>query len=180
VIATHTFEKAVKRYRHRIRRRPRPRDTFAEPSGDNFLPFITPSSSTLSPLTISTADIDIQTQMKTRNFHLQGCAQRKLEALPFKVLSLTKTFHEHVWYLLGPGTNDKDTLKMMPIGLKRLLCEITDAEIGAEIQEEILQDEDARRVSVVSTCVMRQLRHSPLVQTFFIVSIEREFLPLSS
>jgi hypothetical protein len=69
-------------------------------------------------------------------------------------------------------------LKKMPIGLKHLLCEITDAEVGAQIREEILQDEGARHVSLVST-YREAVPNSPRLQTFFVVSVERKFLFLS-
>jgi potassium channel subfamily K len=147
-ITKHTFEKAVKRYRHRIRHRPHPHNTFGERTGHHFHSSIASPSSPLSPLTNSTTNIDTQTQLSTLNFDPQEYAQHKLEVLPSKILHLTKTFHEHVRYLIGPGRNDRDILKKMPIGLKHLLCEITDAQIGAEIREEMLQDEGARRVSV--------------------------------
>jgi potassium channel subfamily K, other eukaryote len=153
-IATHASEKAVKRHRHRIRHRTRPYDAFSERTGHHFHSSIALPPTTLPPFTTSATNIDTQTQMSTLNIDPQGCARHKLEALPSKVLHFTKIFHEHVLYLLGPGKNDRDILKKMPIGLKHLLCEITEAKIGDDIQEYILQDERAKRVSVVLSCVV--------------------------
>src|ERR1700722_6945468 len=175
-ITTHVFDKAVKRYRQRTRMRPRIQRTWSKRTVDAFplrsLPSFAASQQAM-PLIPSS---DTQSKVFTQFTEPYNRAQQQIDSLPIEILRRTQVFREHVQYFVGPGRKGKDVLKRMPVGLKQLLCDITDVEkIGERVKEEILQDDAAKQVRGISFTWRRVAcaDKSPL-QTLFTLSIERE------
>jgi hypothetical protein len=86
--------------------------------------------------------------------HIEG----KLEALPHQVLHHVRTFNENVQYLLHA---EVDKFNNMPDGLKKLLNDVAGKErISNGIKQEVIRDQDARRVSQCF-CSLRNCKFTP-------------------
>lgn len=87
-------------------------------------------------------------------------ARQELEQLPAQIIRQTQNFREHMHFYVGhgqmnnvedqtPAPQEKHGVSHVPKELKALLDQIADLEgIGMKAKREILQDEDARKVSL--------------------------------
>jgi potassium channel subfamily K, other eukaryote len=86
-------------------------------------------------------------------------AQQQLEALPQEILRHAKAFHDDVRYFIGMRVmgdaahehlGEEGSQGEVPETLRSLLSDITGAErIGERVRDEILKDDDARKVCSV-------------------------------
>uniref|UniRef100_A0A0W0EZV0 Potassium channel domain-containing protein n=1 Tax=Moniliophthora roreri TaxID=221103 RepID=A0A0W0EZV0_MONRR len=73
-------------------------------------------------------------------------AKQRLEQLPRQIIQHCKAFHDHMHFVSSPRRIDGKEPEKMPPGIKKLLEDIAGAEkLGSRIQNEILQDRDARQ-----------------------------------
>ncbi|KAF7313871.1 Tandem pore domain k+ channel [Mycena chlorophos] len=126
VLHTGVFDQAVKRYRER-----------AHVLATKARKRLTPGTTQTRPLQHHASKEDALREINDRT-------QTQLEALPHKILTDAKSFHEHMSYFVGQQAG-VHAGEEMPPGLQSLLKEITGTEkLGERIKREILQDEDAR------------------------------------
>ncbi|KAJ7636869.1 hypothetical protein FB45DRAFT_907554 [Roridomyces roridus] len=126
------FDRAVKRYRERVRLLAEKARRGKKANAHNPPPLMEPHLA--GP---STDDAVHKSHLKV---------QEQLEALPHKILADAKMFHEHLSYFVSKGKSmGVDSDDPLPPGLQKLMNEITSAErLGERVKREILQDDDAR------------------------------------
>ncbi|KAI3612980.1 tandem pore domain k+ channel [Moniliophthora roreri] len=89
-------------------------------------------------------------------------AKQRLEQLPRQIIQHCKAFHDHMHFVSSPRRIDGKEPEKMPPGIKKLLEDIAGAEkLGSRIQNEILQDRDARQtlftLSIERKCELRKM-----------------------
>ena len=98
-------------------------------------------------------------------------AQKELEQLPAEIIRQTQNFHEHMQFYVNhgqvdptfdqtPQVGEENRLSRVPTELKALLDQIGDLEgMSSKAKRELLQDEDARQVRVLSLiCALKRHR----------------------
>lgn len=160
------FDKAVKKYRKRQlqegKQRPRPVAESSNPaSGSRPRNSRHPDGSSHS---YRTEDGDGDQPIAERAKESQDIAQHALEALPGEIVRGARTFQNYMQFFVSGATEgidaiedqdaeDERGLPKIPPDMRKLLDELADMEhINGRVKTEILQDEDARKVSFVVFC----------------------------
>lgn len=100
----------------------------------------------------------------------QSSAQQALERLPNKILEQAQNFHKHMQYFTNSGDNNwqdatgqtSTQRTRIPKELRSLLDELAELEdIGERTKRDIVEDDDARNVSVFHSAMFKLESHRP-------------------
>ncbi len=162
------FDKAVKKYRKKQlqegKQRPRPVvQGSALASGSRPRHSRHPDGSSHS---YHTEDGDGDQPIAERMKESQDIAQKALEALPGEIVRGARTFQNYIQFFVSGATEgidamedqdaeDERGLPKIPPDMRKLLDELADIEhINRQVKTGILQDEDARKVSLITSCAI--------------------------